>query len=121
MRIVGGSFGLNGKAKIVGQIIEISGQKTKSYKTYDIERVNVRNESKRKFAAFSAVIGIIVFGLIGMIFGPIGALIGVILAIAMSFYTVKGQFAEVQFSDGSNVSLKVKKSEAKKLVQLANN
>lgn len=121
MKIVGGSFGLSGRAKFIGQMIEISGDKKKAYKTFDIQSVSVRSESERKFAVFSAVIGMVVFGLIGMIFGPIGALIGVVLAIIASFYTVKRQFAEVQFSDGATVSLKVDKSEAKKLVKITNN
>ncbi|MFL1404178.1 hypothetical protein ACJO2E_02390 [Marinobacter sp. M1N3S26] len=118
MKIVGGSFGLSGKARFSGKYLEVIGDRKADYQSADVTSVNVRQEGERKFGLIGAIIGAVLLGfLLGIPFGPIGWGIGIAIAIAGSFYSTKKYFADLEFSDGGKVSLQTNDYEAKKLVQ----
>ena len=106
MKIIGGSFGLNGSAYFSGDSLVVDSVKNGQYEGREIDAIDVRVDAERKFGVIGAVVGILLFGALGMaFFGVIGAIGGVGLAIAASFYSTKKNIADVKFSDGRTLSL----------------
>lgn len=119
MKIIGGSFGLKGKARFAGSTLEVIGTKKADYRGADITALSFRTEGQKKFGLIGAIIGAVVLGFIaGLFLGPIGWLIGIVLAIAGSFYSTKKHYADLEFSDGAKLNVELNDHEAKKLVKL---
>ena len=120
MKIIGGSFGVSGKARFAGKYLEVLGDKRADYKGKDVASVSVRQEVERKFGFVGAIIGAVLIGYLGsMALGAIGWVAGVAFAILGSFYRTKRHFADMEFADGLSLTLETNDYEAGKLVKFA--
>lgn len=120
MKIIGGSFGASGKARFAGNYLEVLGDKKADYTGADIEAVSVRQEKERQFGMIGALIGAVLFGFAASLFlGLAGWIIGIVFAIAGSFYQKKRYFADLEFSDGLKLTVESNDYESRKLVKFA--
>jgi|GEM_PF-6458190 len=120
MRIIGGSFGANGKARFAGKYLEVLGEKKADYKGDQVASITVRQEEERQFGVIGAVVGALLLGyLAGTFLGPAGWLAGLVFAIVGSFYRRKRYFAELEFSDGLTLTVETNDYESGKLVKFA--
>lgn len=118
MKIVGGSFGVKGKARLSGDYFEVLGERQAEYRPGDLAAVNVRQEGERKFGFFGALVGgAILAYIIGIVLGPLGWLLGFAIAIAGSFYSTKKYYADIDFADGAKLHLETNDHESKRLIQ----
>ena len=120
MKIVGGSFGLKGRAKIEGgNRLVISGTSNAAYSSNGIQSVSASIDKERKFGFVGFIIGAVLLGvLLGAFLGVLGVIIGLVLAVIGSFYTKKHNVVDVVFKDGKTVKLECSKGEVKKLIGL---
>ncbi|MEF9965191.1 MAG: hypothetical protein RR749_03135 [Comamonas sp.] len=121
MKITGGSFGVHGKA-YVGQDnrLYINGAVEKSFAASEVASVNSEVNKETKFSVFSLLIGIPMLMLVGwLVFGPIGSLIGLVIAIAGSFYSKKTIKADVLFHSGEKLAVEGWNSDIQNLVRFA--
>jgi len=120
MKIIGGSFGLKGSAFVAGSKLIIESSQKAAYEPEQIADVSGRTESSRSFGWGGAIIGGILLGAIGvMLGGPVGAVIGIVLAIAGSFYSSKRLIAEVKMRDGKSLTLECTNRALDKLIKLS--
>lgn len=120
MKVVGGTFGTSGYTWIRdGQRLDIRSNRKRVYSRDEIRRVDARVESERNFGCFSFVIGAVIFcGAGGFFLGPLGILIGLVLAVALSFYTTRRQIVEVLLNDDEKVILECSKWQVEDLISL---
>ncbi|MBV2207421.1 MAG: hypothetical protein KUL87_18535 [Pseudomonas sp.] len=121
MKIVAGSFGVKGSAYIAkNAILAVEGARNVDYRPRQIKSVEARVDADKRFGWGGAIVGGILLFALGMFFaGLFGALIGVILAVAGSFYSTKRNMAEVEFEDGARVTLECTPRAMDRLVKFA--
>lgn len=120
MKIIGGSFGLTGKASLVKDgSIKIKGAKTVTYPGSEVILVNAKQIKERKFGVVGFIIGSVILGAIGIIyFGVVGLAIGVLISLAGSFYSKKQNIVSLTFKDEKQIELECTKSESEALALL---
>lgn len=120
MKIVGGSFGVAGKA-FINQTDElvVRGAKERSFAGAEIASVETRVDKQKKFGVVGFVIGaILLAAILGAFLSILGVVLGIAFAAAGSFYSSKTNLAEVRFTSGDSVSLQCTAAQLKSLVQL---
>jgi len=118
MKIVGGSFGVRGSAFVAKGRLHIEGSTEAAYRPEELSKINTRVDAVRKFGVIGAIVGAVVLGAVGWaLLAIFGAIIGVALAIAGSFYTRKKNIAEVTFEDGATLILECTPRAVDKLIQ----
>jgi uncharacterized membrane protein len=106
MKVIGGSFGVQGRAFIKNQRLYIKASEKLFYEADQVAHIDTRTESERRFQVVTAIIGGIALCIVlGVFFSVIGVLVGVAVAIAGSFYTERRAIADVEFKDGKRVTL----------------
>jgi hypothetical protein len=120
MKILGGSFGVSGSAKVTSEgWLIVNSTRSGKFTSSDVASVLAKQEKHRKFGWTGAIIGgLILLAVLGSMFGPIGALLGVVLAIAGSFYSQKSNSAEITFVNGDALSVEGTGREINMLVGL---
>lgn len=120
MKVVGGTFGTSGSAFIgAGNTLVVQGAKERRFAGSDITALNARVEKEKKFGCFSFIVGAVIFSLLfGLVLGPLGVIIGLVLAGFGSFYANKTNVVELSFSSGESVTLECTSRQVKKLVNL---
>ncbi len=120
MKVIGGSFGLKGSAYIAGPRLIVEAAQKASYSPEQVSGVVSRTEKERKFGIMGAVAGAVLLGALGTMFlGVAGAVIGIVVAIAGSFYSSTRNVCEVTFSDGKTLALECTAKAVTKLVKFA--
>ena len=118
MRILGGSFGVKGSAYLSQDVLVVEGAAKAQYRAEQIKSVTARIDSDKRFGLVGAALGVVLLGGLGLhFFGLLGAIVGVAVSIAGSFYTTKKNIAEVVFADGKTLSLECTARAMSKLVQ----
>lgn len=120
MKIVGGSFGVDGKAFIdkTEQLV-VHGAKQRSFAGAEIASVETRIDKQKKFGVVGFVIGaILLAAILGAFLSMLGVVLGIAFAAAGSFYSSKTNLAEIRFTSGDSVSLQCTPAQLKSLVQL---
>ena len=115
MKITGGNFGLDGKATIKNGKLRIDGLSNSSYEPGQIDSAYPREERNKRLGLFSLVLGVLVVG--GGLFvlaGPVGFVVGVLLAVAGSFYSTKKLFIDIAFKDGNKLTIESSKPQARR-------
>lgn len=117
MKIIGGSFGLKGKAWLsADKYLVVEGDRSKKYQNEDIASMTSGDASKRKFSLLSFIVGALILGWLGLIFlGILGLIIGIIIAVAGSFYSEKKGVVTISFKDNSVLNLECTQRGSKKL------
>ena len=117
MKIVGGNFGVSGSAFISqDNMLVVEGAKHGVYSKDKIRSINASVVKEKKFGILGFLLGILILGaILGFFFGLLGVIAGVVIAIAGSFYTEKSNIVEIQFLDGSSVTLDCTPRGVKKL------
>lgn len=120
MKIVGGTFGTSGTAYIgKDDTLVIDGAKQRRFKGIEIASLDSRVEKEKKFGCFSFIVGAIILSAIfSLVIGPLGVVIGLILAGAGSFYANNTNVVELAFGTGDRVTLECTPRQVKKLVNL---
>jgi len=118
MKIVGGSFGSKGSVFFKGGRLGIDGVKKASYGADQVRTATAETVSNKKFGFIGAAIGMILFGGLGFFFaGLFGGLIGVVLAVAGSFYGDKKHFVRMVFQDEAEVTVECSERSSEKLIR----
>ena len=118
MKIVGGSYGVKGSAYIARDQLVIEGARKAYIDPQHVRSVETRVDAERRFGFVGAAIGAILLAVLGTLFlGVVGALIGIAIAIAGSFYTTRRNLAELTFVDGSTLTLECTPRAIDKLVR----
>lgn len=117
MKIIGGSFGLSGRATLQdGDYLIINGALKAKYSPMQVEAVSATEQKERKFGILGFLIGApILAAMLGVFLGVPGAIIGIVVALAGSFYSTKSRTVRVRFNDGGEVLLKCSKSDVNRL------
>lgn len=119
MRIIGGSFGTRGRVEIGEFGIRIKASRHVLYPPGTLTQVTARQHRERGFAALSFLLGLIILGgLAGLIFGPIGFLAALLLCLVGSFYGKTRYLVDMSFKDGEQLTLETTRRQADQLVQL---
>lgn len=119
MKIVGGSYGLKGSAHIVGSTLIVNGTKKAECPSSSFKSVKARQDSDKKFGIVGAIIGSFIFGWVGLyLSGFLGAVVGVAISIAGSFYSVKKRFVDIELVSGESVTLQCSSGEVDSLLRL---
>lgn len=118
MKIVGGSFGLSGRATFQSRdFLIISGAIKAKYSPSQVQAVSATEERQRKFGVLGFLIGApLLAALLSAFLGLLGVVIGVVVALAGSFYSKKTNIVRVCFDDGKEALLKCSKFDANNLV-----
>lgn len=119
MKIVGGSFGLSGKALFQSRdYLIIDGAIKAKYSPNEVRQVSARREKQRKFGIVGFVIGALLLSVfLGMFLNVLGVAIAVVVALAGSFYSKTTNVVQVSFSDGNDVLLHCSKFDANNLIE----
>jgi len=81
--------------------------------------VKARQDANRKFGVLGAIVGSMLFGALGFMFmGLFGAVLGILLSIAGSFYSVKKRFVEIDLISGESVTLECSSAEVDQILRL---
>jgi hypothetical protein len=122
MKIIGGTYGLTGSVWIShDNKLVVNGARKKAYQPSEIKKATASQTKNRSFGCFGFIVGAIMLALlIGMFFGPIGALIGIILAGAGSFYTSTKHLLHVEFTDENSVIIECTPRFISKIISLKN-
>ena len=116
MKIVGGSFGIKGKAKIENGILIVAGN---AYPASQIKSASASVEKERKFGFVGFILGALLLSVVlGMLLNVLGVILAIIIATVGSFYSKKMNFVDVTFGDGKNVRIQCSGGEVKKLLRL---
>ena len=118
MKIVGGTFGTRGYAWLrKDQSLDIKSDRKRVYPQESVRRVEARTESQKNFGCFSFIFGAIIFGAIfGFLIPGIGIIIGLVIAVALSFYTTKKQIVEITLGDDEKVVVECAGWQVRRLV-----
>lgn len=121
MKIIGGHFGTTGRAWIQeDQFLKVEGAKSETVHGKHIEMLDTRIERERQFGCFVFVILALLLTLIGFFFiGLLGALIGFVLAIALSFNNKRRQIAELRLDGDRRLELECTTKEIRQLMDVA--
>jgi len=120
MKIVGGSFGLKGSAFFSRDKLCIEGSRKAEYGPADVRSVAARSETEKKFGLIGCAVGALLLGGLGLFFlGLFGAILGIVFAVAGSFYSTKKNLADVTFEDGSTLILECTGRAMDKLVRFS--
>ncbi len=119
MKITGGTFGTSGSAHISrDDKLVLKGAVSAVYDRDQIARIDTGRRKDRRFAAGSFLVGAVLFGFIGAQFAAlVGALVGVALAVGLSFYSDSMDTVAVLFTDGRRVDLECTPRGVKRLVR----
>lgn len=120
MKIVGGSFGLSGRALIddEGRLV-VKGDRQARFSSDQISTVAARTEKDKKFGCFSFIIGAVMLSILfGIFLNVIGVAIGIILAAMGSFYTNSKNIVDLSLDTGETLSLECSSRQVRKLVSL---
>lgn len=104
MKVTGGSFGI-GKARFnTDKSITVKAAKEVTFTKQDIKLSSILETKEKKFGAIGFILGAILLSAILVAFvGPLGILIGVIVAALGSFYSKKLYTAEVELNTGEKI------------------
>lgn len=106
MKIIGGSFGVKGTARISEETLFVNGSRQARYQATDINNIVAATNTERRFSLISFIIGAVVFSLFfGLLFNIVGIVIGLVVATVTSFYSVSSAKVELNFVDGSILTL----------------
>lgn len=120
MKIIGGNFGGKGKVYTRRGWLIVDAAKGRRYAPNDVQSVQSSESRERHFGCLGFVAGAILLGLLGfMLLGPLGLMIGVVIAVAGSFYTQKHSVIELQFTDGEKVVVEGSARQANQLVRFS--
>ncbi|MCJ0972678.1 hypothetical protein MST27_04770 [Pseudomonas sp. PS1] len=118
MKIVGGSFGLKGSAFFSRDKLCIEGSRKAEYGPEGVRAVAARSETEKKFGLIGCAVGALLLGGLGLFFlGLFGAILGIVFAVAGSFYSTKKNVADLTFEDGSTLTLECTGRAMDKLVR----
>lgn len=121
LKITGGSFGVSGKARIENKGLYISGASKVEYPADQIAAASARVETERKVGVVGMLIGILLFGGLGLYLGGIvGLIVGILLSIFGSFYKTSRHFIDLSFKDGKTVTLQADKTSVERILNIAN-
>jgi hypothetical protein len=119
MKIVGGSFGLKGNAKIQNEHLILKGAREATYHAVQIKTLAAITDKERKFGILGFLVGFLFFGVVlFLFFGPLGLLVALIFSVAGSFYTQKSNVVTIIFDDGETMDLAGSGREVKRLVAM---
>lgn len=123
MKIISGTFGVKGDAFISkDRRLVVNAAKKAIYSNNQITSINTNVEKEKKFAVVGFVLGFIIFvPIIGFIFGPIGALVMLIILVVLGFYNDEKNIVDVCFSDGESIKLNCTNRMIKNLIQFKEN
>lgn len=120
MQIVGGSFGVSGSAKINEHGLMVDGVKPVLIRKHEIQAVNTSRNQSREFGVLAFLFWGVLFGLLGWwLLGALGAVVGVIAAVALSFSKKTVIRASVSMTEGRSLELEGWHYEIQKLAKLA--
>ncbi|WP_444893423.1 hypothetical protein ACJJIE_02490 [Microbulbifer sp. TRSA001] len=121
MKIISGSFGVEGSAYISrDNYLVVEGASKVIYSPDKIKSVSSQKVKEKKFGLFGFLLGAIILSIVlGMIVGFIGVGIAVVLAYLGSFYSDSKNNVEVKFLDEKSVVLECSPGGVKKLTQFA--
>ena len=121
MKIIGGNFGVKGSARISqANELVINGTPDATYAKEQVSAVSGHVNKETKFGILGFLLGFIILAvMLGLLFNVIGVVIALVLAIAGSFYSVKKNIIEIQFSDNKAITLECSARGAKKLFALS--
>ena len=115
MSIISGNFGSAGKASFdENGWIAIFGDKSAAYSPSDIEQSNAWQEVKRDYSILSVALGLVISIVLGVTFGILGALGGILLTVAGSKKNYKRNLVEIRFTDGNVVTIEGSRNETKR-------
>lgn len=99
MKLIGGSFGIEGSANIGKEgTLFLYGARNASYTAQEVKSVIGSVSKARKFGAGGFILGLAIFGFIGFfIAGLIGLAIAIAICVAGSFYSSETNIADVTF------------------------
>lgn len=119
MKIVAGTFGSSGSASIYrGETLKIKSAKNGDYTPEQVESIVASVERQKKFGWVGFIIGAAVLSVaLAMFIGVVGIGIGIVLAIAGSFYTQKSDRIDIKFKDGNFATIDCTARDARNLVQ----
>lgn len=122
MKIVGGSYGVNGSAYISrDQCLVVEGSARKVYPKGSATSASARSDKNNKFGCMGFAIGAVLLSImLGAFLNLLGVVIGIAVAAAGSFYTLKNDFVDIEFNDGKKISLECSPNGVKKLINWAN-
>ena len=120
MKIIGGSFGTSGTVSISqNESIHIEGAIRASKTKAEVKQVVAQSQKERGFGTLGFVLGAPMLCVAGWyIGGPMGVLVGLVLAIAGSFYGKKFSTAEVEFLSGERLSVRGSEQDINQLIRL---
>lgn len=114
MKIIGGNFGVGGKASVKGGILQLD--TAKGIYTFDqseVLAVSTSVSSEKQFGCIVFIFFAVLFSFIfGLFLSVLGVVIGVILAVAISWYTVESYEATIDVIDNKKVMVICSKREA---------
>ena len=119
MKIIAGTFGVKGAAFISGEQLHIESSKVASYKPQQIKSIELGQHADGRFSMSRALIGAFMLALLlGLVFGGLGIVAGIILGALGGFAVEKTIAADVEFADGNKVRLLCTDRAANKLIRL---
>lgn len=118
MKIIAGTFGVNGSAFISGGSLHVESSKTASYLPEQIQSVEIDQLVEGRFSVGKALIGAFMLGLLlGLVFGGLGVLAGILIGALGGFAPDKSNAAEVAFTDGNKLRLVCTERAVNKLIR----
>lgn len=121
MRVIGGSFGNRGLAFFGrgARSLIIEANKSAKYPAAQVIRVDTRTQTDKKFGCFGFVVGLLIFGTLGMVtFGLLGLLIAFVLCVLGSYYSVDKNLVDVHMLDGCKVTIQCRSGQVSKLINM---
>lgn len=122
MKIKAGNFGTTGSAWLsADDYLVIEGAVKTRYKSDQIHNATARTQTQRGVGVLGMIIAaIILIPVFGFLFGPIGALVALVIVIAGSLYKDTTEYIDITFHDGKSLTLECTPRGIKKLIAFAN-
>ena len=123
MRIKAGSFGTSGRVVLLGdEYIDIRGDISDRYGVADVEKTESSTEQERHFGYLGFFIGTLLAVIVLLpLFGVLGALAGLVLVVAGSFYREEKRYIKMHFNGGKWIQVEAGRRDARELLQAVNN